>query len=56
MGTDVVVPVTRRLDGAAGGRGHGVGCHRGRVVVREVVQGDGTVTELLKLKRLLLPP
>ena len=49
VGTDVVVPGVLHSEGAAGGRRRAAGCHGRRAVGRVVVQGDGAVTELLKL-------
>ena len=53
VGTDVVVPGHRHSEGAAGGRRGAAGCHGGRSRGRVVVQGDDTVTELLKVEQLI---
>ena len=50
MSTDVVVPLVRDSEGAAGGRGGGARCRRGLSAGRLVVQVDDAVVELLKLK------
>ena len=50
VGTDVVPPGVYRCEGAAGGRGGGARCNSARGgAVLVVVQGDGAVTELLRM-------
>ena len=49
VGTDVVIPGGLHSEGAAGGSRGAARCHGGRIVGRVVVQGDGAVTELLRI-------